>query len=64
MQRFALDKAEAASWSSRAVSGGVATLEGTIKTRNGGAVAIKMQLVKSDGVWRVYGFSLRAAGTS
>ncbi len=64
MQRFALDKAAAASWNSRAVSGGVATLEGTIKIRNGGAVAIKMQLVKSDGVWRVYGFSLRAAGTS
>ncbi len=64
MQRFNLDKAEAASWSSREVSGNVAKLEGTIKTREGGAVAIKMQLVKMDGVWRVYGFSLRPAGTS
>ncbi len=63
MQRFALDTAEAVSWSSREVSGGAATLVGTIKTRNG-AVAIKMQLAKQDGVWRVYGFSLRAAGTS
>lgn len=64
MQRFALDKAEAAAWASREVSGGAATLVGTIKTRGNGAVAIKMQLVKTDGVWRVYGFSLRPAGTS
>ena len=63
MQRFALDKAEGAAWSSREVSGGAARLEGTIKTRNG-AVAIKMQLVKQDGIWRVYGFSLRPAATS
>lgn len=62
MQRFGLDKFEAASWNSREISGGTATLDGTITTRNGGRVIAKMQLVKVGDTWKVHGMNLRPAG--
>jgi hypothetical protein len=64
MQRYGVDKYQSASWSSREISGGRATLEGTIKTRDGGSVAVKAILVETGGQWKMYGLNLRAAGVT
>src|SRR6185503_12510232 len=62
MQRYGIDKYESASWSSREIADGRATLEGTVRTSGGGRVPTSVILVKSDGAWRVYGMRFRAAG--
>jgi len=64
MQRYGLDKYESASWSSREVTNGRATLEGTIRTSGGGRVPASVVLVKSEGAWLVYGLRFRGAGVS
>jgi hypothetical protein len=62
MQRYGLDKYESASWSSREITNGRATLEGTIRTSGGGRVPASVILVKSDGAWLVYGMRFAGAG--
>ncbi len=62
MQRYGLDKYDSASWSSREITNGRATLEGTVRTTGGGRVPTSVILVKSDGTWLVYGMRFRAAG--
>ena len=64
MQRFALDRFETASWSSREISGGHAKVTGTIRTRDGRAVIATVTLVKNGQAWQVYGMNLRSGGTS
>ncbi|HEY7608852.1 MAG TPA: hypothetical protein VIF14_06435 [Alphaproteobacteria bacterium] len=62
MQRYGLDQYESASWSSREINDGRATLEGTVRTRGGGRVPTSVVLVKSDGAWLVYGMRFTGAG--
>lgn len=52
-QRLALGHYASASWSSRNISNGVATLEGTIRTRDGGRIPLTVELVEEGGAWRV-----------
>lgn len=63
-QRHGLDKYESASWTSREISGGRATLQGTIRTRDGGRVPASIVLVESDGRWLVFGLSFADAGVA
>lgn len=64
MQRFGLDKFQSASWNSREITNGVAKLEGTIKTRDGGSVVATITLVKVGDAWKVYHMQLRPAGAT
>jgi len=63
-QRYGLDKYESASWNSREINDGRATLEGTIRTQGGGRVPAAIVLVKSDGNWLVYSLRFTEAGVS
>ncbi len=62
MQRSGLDKYEAASWSSRRISGGWARLRGTIRTGAGGRVPVVVELVSGNEAWLVYSIRLGGAG--
>jgi len=53
---------ESASWSSRSVSNNIGELEGSIKTRAGGLIPIKIKLVKEDGRWKIHAIEKAAAG--
>jgi hypothetical protein len=53
---------ESASWSSRSISGKIGELEGSIKTRSGGVVPIKLRLIKEDGKWKIHAIEKAAAG--
>jgi hypothetical protein len=64
MQRYGLDKYESASWSSREITNGRATLEGTVRTSGGGRVPTSVVLVKSEGAWLVYGMRFSGAGVA
>jgi hypothetical protein len=63
-QRYGLDKYESASWNSREINDGRATLEGAIRTKGGGRVPATVVLVKSDGNWLVYSLRFTEAGVS
>ncbi|HEY7608353.1 MAG TPA: hypothetical protein VIF14_03905 [Alphaproteobacteria bacterium] len=62
MQRYKIDAYDSASWNSREISGGRATLEGTIRTRGGGNVSARISLVEIGDAWKVEGLHLKAAG--
>lgn len=62
LQRSALSDYRSASWSSRSVSGGKGELEGTIRTAGGGAVPLKLTLVKEAEGWRILSIQKAAAG--
>ncbi len=51
-----------AEWGSRSLSGSTGELEGSIRTRGGGAVPLKLKLVKEDGAWRVIAIEPLTAG--
>lgn len=53
---------ESASWTSRSVSGNTGDLEGSIKTRGGGVLPIKVKLVKEMGEWRIHALEKAPAG--
>lgn len=53
---------ESASWSSRSVSGNSGELEGSIKTRSGGVIPLKVKLVRESGEWRVHALEKAPAG--
>jgi len=54
LQRSALDNYDQASWGSRSISGGQGELEGTIQTRDGGAIPVKIILVKEESGWKIH----------
>jgi hypothetical protein len=51
-----------ATWSSRSIANNIGELEGSIKTRDGGVVPIKIKLVKEDGRWKIHAIEKAAAG--
>jgi hypothetical protein len=53
---------ESATWSSRSVTNNIGELEGSIKTRAGAVVPIKIKLVKEDGRWKIHAIEKAAAG--
>jgi hypothetical protein len=53
---------ESATWSSRSLSNNIGELEGSIKTRGGGTIPIKLKLVKEGGEWRILAIEKAAAG--
>jgi len=53
---------ESATWSSRTISGKIGELEGSIKTRAGGIIPIKLKLIKEDGQWKIHAIEKAAAG--
>lgn len=53
VKRLGLTDWASSSWTARKVENSVGTLEGTVKTRSGGTIPLKMQLVKENGQWKV-----------
>lgn len=53
---------ESATWSSRSVANNIGELEGSIKTRAGAVIPIKIKLVKEDGRWKIHAVEKAAAG--
>jgi hypothetical protein len=53
---------ESATWSSRSVANKIGELEGSIKTRAGGVIPIKIRLIKEDGRWKIHAIEKAAAG--
>jgi len=53
---------KSATWSSRTISGKVGELEGTIKTRAGAVIPLKLKLIKEDGKWKIHAIEKAAAG--
>ena len=52
-----------ASWGNMSVQAGcMASLEGNIKTKNGGIVPIKIDLVKENGVWKIFNLTPKTGG--
>jgi hypothetical protein len=61
-QRLGLSRFKSASWSSRSMEGSQASLEGTAKTADGGAVPLVIKLLKEHGTWKFLSISTPAAG--
>jgi hypothetical protein len=56
---------ESVSWHSRGISTGTgATLEGTLKLRDGSTAAVVVKLEKIEGAWKVYSVVMRRNGAS
>jgi len=56
---------ESVSWHSRGISTGTgATLEGTLKLRDGSTAAVIVKLEKIEGAWKVYSVVMRRNGAS
>ncbi|MEX0955730.1 MAG: hypothetical protein WDZ83_11020 [Rhizobiaceae bacterium] len=49
-----IDKVSDASWNSRSVSGGRGSLAGTLVTMEGDEIPIEVELIKEDGLWKIY----------
>jgi hypothetical protein len=53
---------DSATWSSRSVSGNTGELEGSIRTRSGGVIPLKVILVSESGEWRIHALEKTPAG--
>lgn len=53
---------EGATWSSRSVANKIGELEGSIKTRAGGIIPVKLKLIKEDGRWKIHSIEKAASG--
>lgn len=53
---------ESAAWTSRSISNNVGELEGSIKTKGGGVVPVKIKFVKEGGKWKLLSIEKAAAG--
>ncbi|QEG34152.1 hypothetical protein [Bythopirellula goksoeyrii] len=51
-----------ASWNSRSVANGSGELEGTVLTKTGGSIPLKISFVKESGAWKIYGIQKKDAG--
>jgi hypothetical protein len=52
------------SWSSRTVTMGAGELEGTVTTNQGGAIPLKISLVKEEGAWRIHSINKGPSGAA
>ena len=55
---------QSASWASRSISGGQGEIEGTVTTKKGGKVPLKMSFVKENSTWKILRIDLAGAGVS
>lgn len=62
MEKSAMSNFESASWNSRKVENGVATLEGKITTADGGIIPVTMKFVKENEKWMILSLSREEAG--
>jgi hypothetical protein len=53
---------ESASWSSRSKENNIGKLEGSIKTKDGGIIPVKIQLVKEDNKWKILNINKAEGG--
>jgi hypothetical protein len=53
---------QSAAWTSRSISNNTGELEGSLKTKAGGVIPIKVKFVKENGTWRVLSIHKAAAG--
>jgi hypothetical protein len=53
---------QSATWTSRSISNNTGELEGSLKTKGGGVIPIKVKLVKEDGKWKILSIQKAAAG--
>ena len=54
LESSALVNYAGAEWDSRSISNGEGTLEGSVKTKSGGVIPIKLKLVKENDEWKIY----------
>lgn len=59
-----IDGYKSASWSSRSIENSVGTLEGEITVADGGVIPMTIQLVKTDGEWRIQNLNKASAGAT
>jgi hypothetical protein len=62
LAKSALDRFDEASWSSRSMTNGTGTLEGSVTTDTGGTVPLSLSFVKENGEWRIYALRRSSAG--
>jgi len=62
VKNSALGDYESASWSSRGIVNSRGNLEGTLNTRTGGSIPMRIELVKENDGWRIYSLSKPASG--
>jgi hypothetical protein len=62
VKNSALSEYQSASWSSRGMENSRGNLEGTLETRTGGSIPMKVELVKENGSWKIYTLRKPAAG--
>ena len=62
LKNSSISNYESATWTSRSISDNVGALEGSLKTKGGGVIPIKVKLVKEDGKWKLLAIEKAAAG--
>ncbi len=58
----AIAKYESASWSTRSKQNNIGKLEGSIQTKDGGIIPVKVQLVKEDNSWKILNINKTEGG--
>lgn len=54
LRATSLTEYETASWSSRSIENDRGTLEGTVTTKSGGKIPMRIEFIKEDGGWKIY----------
>lgn len=54
LETTSLAEYQSASWSSRSIQNDRGTLEGTVTTKSGGKIPLRMEFVKEGGSWKIY----------
>jgi hypothetical protein len=62
VKRLGLTDYASSSGTTRSVENNVANLEGTVTTKSGGSIPLKMKLVKEEGEWKVFSVTGSEAG--
>lgn len=62
VETSALPEFKSVSWGSRSAAPGKGELEGVVTTESGGAIPLKLGLVKENGEWRIYAIRKDKAG--
>ncbi len=57
-----LNRYQSASWNNRQIASGRGTLEGAIKTDDGGTIPIKIVLVKENNAWKIFNIEIPSSG--
>jgi len=64
VKKLGLTDYASASWSSRQMENGRGHLEGSITTRSGGQIPLKMELVKESDAWKVFSLNAPQSGVA